>query len=139
MLGTNVLTQNELEAVQIPLSYKGSLLAGINVNSGGRVTATYSDGASLPLYDLAIASFANEGSLKSIGNTHMTATRESGDVRYFTSAQSGRTIMSATLERANTDVTSELMEMLSTQQKYNANTRMLKAYIESASLFTDKL
>lgn len=139
VLGTNVLTQNELEAVQIPLSYKGSLLAGINVNSGGRVTATYSDGASLPLYDLAIASFANEGSLKSIGNTHMTATRESGDVRYFTSAQSGRTIMSATLERANTDVTSELMGMLSTQQKYNANARMLQAYIESASLFTDKL
>ena len=139
VLGTNVSTKNELEAIQILSTYNGSPLAGVDINSAGRITTTYGDGTVRELYDLAIASFANDSALKQIGNTQFTATGDSGTAKYLPAGKGGGTIMAATLEQSNTDITGELMNMLRTQQNYNANARMLQAYVEVASRLTDKI
>jgi flagellar basal body rod protein FlgG len=139
VLGTNLSSNKDFEAVRIDSSYNGNTLAGIDINSAGRITATYGDGTVRLLYDLAIASFDNDSALKQIGNTQFAATGESGVARYLKPGSGVGTVMAAKLEQSNTDITGELMHMLRTQQGYNANARMLQAYVEVASRLTDKI
>jgi flagellar hook protein FlgE len=140
--GNDLRTSQELTPIQIPFDNgsDAAVLQGIDVNSEGVVSATYSDGTVNRMFSIALANFPNAEGLKPIGNTNYIATGDSGSVSYGTGKKNGLgTILTGTLEQSNTDITAELLNMLKTQQNYNGNARMLQTYVEIASRLTDKI
>lgn len=108
----NTLSQNGFAAGQ---------LNSISVNDKGRVVASYSNGRTLDIAEVPLVSFQGENGLKNLDGGAFAATDESGPA---ISGASG-TIVGKSLEGSNTDISSEFTKLITTQQAYSANTRIV--------------
>jgi len=102
-------------------------LTGVEIGPDGLVKATYSNGSSEPLGRVAMARFANEQGLTQIGNTSWKQSLDSGEP-LAGEGDSGTfgTINSAALEQANVDLTTELVDLITAQRNFQANSRALE-------------
>ncbi|NRA83389.1 MAG: flagellar hook protein FlgE [Gammaproteobacteria bacterium] len=102
-------------------------LTGVEIGPDGLVKATYSNGSSEPLGRIAMARFRNEQGLTQIGNTSWKKSLGSGEP-LSGEADTGTfgTINSAALEQANVDLTTELVDLISAQRNFQANSRALE-------------
>jgi len=102
-------------------------LTGIDIGSGGLVRATYSNGTSQPLSRIALVNFSNEQGLSQVGNTGWKESILSGEAL---AGEGGTgtfgTINSSALEQANVNLTSELINLISAQRNFQANSRALE-------------
>lgn len=116
------------------------LLQSLSISPKGEVVGTYSNGQAYNLGNIGIASFANDGGLKAIGNNRYAETGLSGAASLtLAGAPKAGNIMTGALEQANVDITNELMDMIRAQQVYNGNARMLQTTIETVGRITDKI
>jgi flagellar hook protein FlgE len=107
--------------------YPTGTLSSVDVASDGVVSATYSNGQSRSLGQIAMASFANSQGLHQVDNTNWTATFASGDP-VLGAAGSGHlgTVQSGALESSNTaDLTQQLVNMIRAQRNYQANAKVI--------------
>ena len=102
-------------------------LTGIDIGSDGLIRATYSNGTSQPLNRIALVSFANEQGLTQIGGTSWRESLVSGE-GLAGEAGSGTfgAINSKALEQANVNLTTELIDLISAQRNFQANSRALE-------------
>lgn len=102
-------------------------LTGIDIGSDGLVRATYSNGTSEPLARIAMVNFANEQGLTQVGNTGWKESIVSGSP-LAGEAGSGTfgTINSSALEQSNVNLTTELIDLISAQRNFQANSRALE-------------
>jgi flagellar hook protein FlgE len=102
-------------------------LTGIDIGTDGLVRATYSNGTSQPLSRIAMVNFANEQGLTQIGNTGWKESIISGEP-LAGEAGSGTfgTINSSALEQSNVNLTTELIDLISAQRNFQANSRALE-------------
>lgn len=102
-------------------------LTGIDIGVDGLVRATYSNGTSQPLSRIAMVNFANEQGLSQIGNTGWKESIVSGEA-LAGEAGSGTfgTINSSALEQSNVNLTTELIDLISAQRNFQANSRALE-------------
>ncbi|WP_159818314.1 flagellar hook protein FlgE [Colwellia sp. 20A7] len=102
-------------------------LTGIDIDADGLVEATYSNGTAQPLARIALVSFANEQGLTQIGGTSWKESITSGDP-IAGEAGSGTfgTINSSALEQSNVNLTTELIDLISAQRNFQANSRSLE-------------
>jgi flagellar hook protein FlgE len=101
-------------------------LIGINVDSTGIVQARYTNGRSISLGQVAIASFANAQGLQPIGNTNWSETFGSGQAVHGQAGNSGfGLIQSGSLEQSNVDITAQLVNMITAQRNFQANAQMI--------------
>jgi flagellar hook protein FlgE len=102
-------------------------LTGVEIGPDGLVKATYSNGSAQPLGRIAMARFRNEQGLTQIGNTSWKQSLDSGEP-LAGEGDSGTfgTINSAALEQANVDLTTELVDLISAQRNFQANSRALE-------------
>lgn len=102
-------------------------LTGIDIGTDGLVRATYSNGTSQPLSRIAMVNFANEQGLTQIGNTSWKESIVSGEA-LAGEAGSGTfgTINSSALEQSNVNLTTELIDLISAQRNFQANSRALE-------------
>ncbi|TWX54143.1 flagellar hook protein FlgE [Colwellia hornerae] len=102
-------------------------LTGIDIGSDGLIRATYSNGTSEPLSRIALVNFANEQGLTQIGNTSWKESISSGEA-LAGEAGSGTfgTINSSALEQSNVNLTTELIDLISAQRNFQANSRALE-------------
>ena len=102
-------------------------LTGIDIGTDGLVRATYSNGTSEPLSRIALVNFANEQGLTQIGNTGWKESISSGEA-LAGEGGSGTfgTINSSALEQSNVNLTSELIDLISAQRNFQANSRALE-------------
>jgi flagellar hook protein FlgE len=101
-------------------------LIGINVDSTGVVQARYTNGRSISLGQVAIASFANPQGLQPIGNTNWSETFGSGQALHGQAGNSGfGLIQSGSLEQSNVDITAQLVNMITSQRNFQANAQMI--------------
>ena len=102
-------------------------LTGIDIGVDGLVQATYSNGTSEPLARIAMVSFANEQGLSQVGSTGWKESISSGDAL---AGEGGTgtfgTINSSALEQANVNLTAELIDLISAQRNFQANSRALE-------------
>jgi flagellar hook protein FlgE len=93
----------------------------------GLVTATYADGSSEMLGKVAMASFPAVEGLRPIGDGHWQSTGDSG-LAVINTATNGPlgSIRSGALERANVDVTEELVALISAQRNFQANAKAIE-------------
>lgn len=102
-------------------------LVGIDVNEQGLVSASYSNGAQLSLGKVAIANFDMPSGLRQLGDSNFAATNESGTPRLDEPGLAGfGTIRSGSLEGSNVDLTEELVAMINTQRKFQANAKAIE-------------
>lgn len=102
-------------------------LANVSIGIDGLVTATYADGSTEMLGKVAMASFTSVEGLRPVGDAHWQSTGESGAplVGTATSGPLG-SIRSGALERANVDVTEELVALISAQRNFQANAKAIE-------------
>ena len=102
-------------------------LTGIDIGPDGMVAASYSNGRNDKLGMIAMAKFANEQGLSQTGDTGWRASQLSG-AAIAGEANSGTfgKINSSALEQSNVNLTSELVNLITAQRNYQANSRTLE-------------
>ncbi len=102
-------------------------LTNVEVGADGLINASYSNGSTVPLARVALVRFANEQGLSQAGNTSWKASLDSGPA-LAGEANSGTfgSIRSSALEQSNVDLTTELVDLISAQRNFQANSRTLE-------------
>ena len=112
------------------LSQDGSTvgrLTKVEITPDGIVSATYSNATTIKVAMVAMAKFANSQGLTQVGDTSWRQSLLSGDTLPGT-PNSGTfgTIKSSALEQSNVDLTSELVDLITAQRNFQANSRSLE-------------
>ena len=111
--------------VQVNLLQQNGYAAGdlqqVSVNDKGRVVGSYSNGRSIDLAEITLATFNGTNGLKRIDGGAFEATDASGPATYNASGK----IVGSSLEGSNTDIADEFTKLIVTQQAYSANTRVI--------------
>ena len=111
-------------------------LNDLSVSETGLVTATFADGTTQALGAIVLANFANPTGLRQQGDARWTVTGDSGPAIIGTAGGEGfGRIQSGTLERANVDITEELVSLISAQRNFQANAKA----IETANAMTQSI
>jgi flagellar hook protein FlgE len=125
--GTGGLTQfsNTNGTVQVNLLNQNGASAGqlqsISVDNQGRIVGTYSNGRTVPLAEVTLATFNGQNQLKQLDGGAYQATADSGPPLPNATGK----IIGSALEASNTDIADEFSKLIVTQQAYSANTRII--------------
>lgn len=104
-----------------------SPVTNLSVSEGGVVTATFANGNQMALGALALASFPAVDGLRPMGDAHWQSTGLSGRAMLDQAANGPLgTIRAGTLERANVDLTEELVGLISAQRNFQANAQAIE-------------
>ena len=102
-------------------------LTKVDVGPNGLVQATYSNGTTENLGIVAMARFPNEQGLTQIGDTQWSQSLLSGEA---VTGQPNTGVFGkvsvAALEQSNTNLTSELVDLITAQRNFQANSRALE-------------
>jgi flagellar hook protein FlgE len=102
-------------------------LDGISIDSSGTVRANYTNGQQQALGKLILANFASPNGLKQIGNANYVSTSSSGEAVVGVAGADGYgTIQGGALERANVDLTEELVSLITAQRNFQANAKAIE-------------
>ena len=101
--------------------YPAGELVSISISDSGRVTSFYSNGRSLELSEVVLASFNADDELRKADGGAFLATTESGVPILGGSGN----ILGSALEASNTDIADEFSKLIVTQQAYTANSRII--------------
>lgn len=102
-------------------------LTGIEIGDDGLVIATYSNNTQQPLARIALVGFANNQGLVQAGGSNWKEGLDSGQ-GLAGEAGSGTfgLIKSQALEQSNVNLTTELIDLISAQRNFQANSRSLE-------------
>lgn len=125
---------SSLQDLQIPQNDHNVQLSSVAINEEGLVTATFADGTTQKLGNVALASFPSAEGLRQQGDAHWQSTLSSGDATYGAgNAGLFGTIRSGALERSNVDLTEELVSLIAAQQNFQANAKSIETESTVAS------
>src|SRR5690606_27446414 len=106
--------------------YMAGTLQSYSIDSTGTVIGSFSNGNSMVLAQIAIASFNNPSGLVRTGDNLYSMSANSGEaVVGFASDSSRSTIASGALEMSNVDLTQEFTNMIVAQRGFQANGRVI--------------
>jgi flagellar hook protein FlgE len=126
-LGTNGLTQfaNTNGTVQVNQLEQNGFAAGqlqsIAVDDQGRIVGTFSNGQTIPLAEIPLASFNSENALQALNGAAYSATPESGPPIVGATGK----IVGSALEASNVDIATQFSQLIVAQQAYSANARVM--------------
>ena len=98
---------------------------GVNVSTDGQIFATYSNGQTKLLGQIASAEFANASGLSKEGDNLYAATLNSGEATVQDITTDGGYMNTGVLEMSNVDLSREFTEMITTQRGFQANSRII--------------
>jgi flagellar hook protein FlgE len=100
-------------------------LNGISVSTDGQIYATYSNGQTKLLGQIASAEFANASGLAKEGDNLYSATLNSGEATVQDITTDGGYMNTGVLEMSNVDLSMEFTDMITTQRGFQANSRII--------------
>lgn len=101
-------------------------LSSISIGKDGVVDATYSNGQTIAIYKIAVATFADPNGLSASSDGIYSATVTSGNAALQGSGENGAgTIYGSELESSTTDTSSQFSSMISAQQAYSAASQVI--------------
>jgi len=99
------------------------------VDSDGTIEGKFSNGKTLALGQVAVASFANNQGLTSVGNNSYEPTNASGSAVIGVAGSGGRgTITGGSVEASNVDIATEFAKLIVAQQAYSANAKSVTTF-----------
>ncbi len=102
-------------------------LVGLDIGDDGLVSASYSNGSQLTLAKVILANFSSPAGLRQIGDSSFYATAKSGDPKIGEAGSAGfGTIRAGATERANVDLTQELVDLITAQRNFQANAKAIE-------------
>jgi flagellar hook protein FlgE len=102
-------------------------LVGLAIKDDGLVSASFSNGAQLSLAKVVLVNFSNPTGLRQIGDTNYYKTSDSGTPKYGEAGSAGYgTLRSGATERANVDLTQELVDLITEQRNFQANAKAME-------------
>jgi len=123
------ITQNSGTSAISPQSqdgYTSGTLNGVTVDQGGKIVGTFSNGASVTMGQVLLASFNNPNGLTNAGGNMFNASGNSGSPTINAAGgSSGSTIVSGSLEQSNVDLAQEFTNMITAQRGFQANARVI--------------
>jgi flagellar hook protein FlgE len=103
-------------------------LASLTVDAAGKLSATFDNGQTRALFQLAIAHFSAPEGLAPAGNQLYRQTISSGPAAVGTPGSQGNgTIVSSALEQSNVQIAQEFIDLISTQRSFQAAARVITA------------
>ncbi len=102
-------------------------LSGVSIQNNGMIYASYDNGQTRLLGQIAVASFANASGLQKEGDNLYSATLNSGEFDGIgVDVTAGGGYMSTgVLEMSNVDLSAEFTDMIITQRGFQANSRII--------------
>ncbi len=102
-------------------------LIGVDIGDDGLVSASYSNGTQKSLAKIVLVNFAAPTGLRQIGDASYYATSKSGEAKYGEAGSAGfGTVRAGARERANVDLTAELIELITAQRNFQANAKAIE-------------
>jgi len=96
-------------------------LQSLSVDTQGQIVGSYSNGQTLALADVTLATFNSEDSLQSLNGEAFAATPESGNALYSATG----TVVGSSLEASNVDIATQFSQLIVAQQAYSANSKVM--------------
>lgn len=116
--GVNTLTQN---------GYTSGRLNSTTTSPDGTILGLYSNGQSRPLGQILLTNFTNPQGLQPVGNNEWVETAASGGPLSGVPGSSSLGLLQASAtEDSNVDLTAELVNMITAQRVYQANSQTIK-------------
>jgi len=111
-------------------------LMGLDIGVDGLVNATYSNGSQVSLGKIVLANFSSPTGLRQIGDASYLASATSGVAKIGEAGSAGfGSIRAGATERANVDLTQELVDLITAQRNFQANAKA----IETSSTITQAI
>ncbi len=102
-------------------------LSSFTTAKDGTIVGSYTNGKTAVLGQVVLASFTNPNGLQSVGDNQWNETSTSGQALIGAPGSSGQgTLTSSAVEDSNTDLTAELVNMITAQRVYQANAQTIK-------------
>jgi flagellar hook protein FlgE len=108
----NSLTQNGFTAGE---------MQSLSVDTTGQVVGSFSNGQTIPLADITLATFNGQDSLEPLNGEAYAATPDSGSPIYSATG----TVVGSSLEASNVDIATQFSQLIVAQQAYSANARVM--------------
>ncbi|MDX6302668.1 MAG: flagellar hook protein FlgE [Nocardioidaceae bacterium] len=101
-------------------------MTSYNIGKNGVITGIYADGTKKPLFQVAVANFANPEGLDKVGDTAFRASNGSGAVQLGAPGV-GRngTLMGGSLEMSNVDLAQEFTNLIIAQRGFQATSKVI--------------
>lgn len=124
--GTTQFAGQATTTVNATDGYASGTLTGVQLSEDGSVMAQYSNGQKQSVGKIALATFPDENALVPISDTSWTTSVDSGAPLFFTpgTGMAGK-LTAGALEQSNVDMTAQLVNMMSAQRNYQANTKVI--------------
>ena len=105
---------------------KAGTLLSTTMGADGTLTGTFSNGTTIPLAKLAVATFANPAGLERSGSSTLRQSINSGAAQ-LTGAGEGKAgdIVAGALEMSNVDLSQEFTNLIVAQRGFQANARII--------------
>ena len=123
---------------KVNLDNTTSILSNINVNSRGKITAIYGLDTEVIIGHVGLSSFTNDPGLNPVGNNRYQHNAKSGAPNFNIPMEGEMGKLEAGyLERSNVDITSEMVNMLKTQQAFSGVSRLLQTEVDITKRLID--
>ncbi|MCR5278868.1 MAG: flagellar hook-basal body complex protein [Lachnospiraceae bacterium] len=125
--GTSTVSANNGTKDGLNTGRKLGKMSGVTVQTNGEIYASYDNGMTRLLGQIAVAEFSNAAGLEKAGENLYKASLNSGafDGIGVDISASGGYMNTGVLEMSNVDLSSEFTEMITTQRGFQANSRII--------------
>ncbi len=100
-------------------------MTNVEIDEKGRVMVNYSNGEQKKIAQLSLGKFANPNGLQQRGANIFEATLESGPPRIGIPDKELGKIFTNSLEKSNVDMGNEMVQMITVQRGYSANSKII--------------
>ena len=102
-------------------------LVGVTIGNDGLVSASFSNGTQSSLAKILLTNFSSPVGLRQIGDSSFLASAASGKPILGTAGSAGfGTLRAGATERANVDLTQELVDLITAQRNFQANAKAIE-------------
>ena len=102
-------------------------LVGVTIGNDGLVSASFSNGTQKSLAKILLANFSSPVGLRQMGDSSFLASAASGNAILGTAGSAGfGTLRAGATERANVDLTQELVDLITAQRNFQANAKAIE-------------
>jgi len=125
--GSNGLTQFASSSTNAQVSqlqqngFASGQLQSVSVDSQNRVVGTFTNGQTIPLAEISLATFNGENALQALNGDAFAATPDSGPPNFSATGK----IVGSSLEASNVDIATQFSQLIVAQQAYSANARVM--------------
>ena len=125
--GVSTITATNGDTKGLGTGRKLGQMSGISISNDGKIYASYDNGMSRLLGQIAVATFSNASGLEKDGDNLYKATQNSGEFDGIgvDITSDGGYMTTGILEMSNVDLSAEFTEMITTQRGFQANSRII--------------